>query len=297
MSPTFNRHFAISQLCSKEQKLKHYQSFAAHTFNDLETCKFDPKMYSRLKFGCDTAARKMGHELAEKFFNQHTDVLLANRIVVIASPYNYVRNAATVMTEHFIDRLNELLVFANGEHVEYSVIHRKVSYTADYGFLTKEKRRGLIDNDSFYMNHEYLRGKLLLFVDDVRITGTHEDKLREILLRDNVDNDAFFLYYGDYMGKRADIEGQLNFAAITCLQDYVDLTKEPYHHIIIRPIKYLLGQKTEDLVDVLHGFSDRKINDIYNGCLAEGYYKMPQYQKNFARIVAEKQKRSYNSNS
>jgi hypothetical protein len=244
-----------------------------------------------LKFGSDSAARKLGHELAVEFFQAHSDKLLANRSVVIASPYNHVHNAATVMTQHFIDRLNELLVFANGEHVEYSVVHRKVTYTADYGFMSKEKRKGLIDNDSFYLNRDFLEGKLLLFVDDVRITGTHEDKLVEILKRDNVPNEAMFLYYANYQGNSPDIEAALNFSGVRSLEDFVALTKEPHHHVIIRPIKYLLGQPPEVVSRVLGEFDDHIVSKMYHGSLAEGYYRIPHYQQNFALLVAETKRR------
>lgn len=272
--------------------MSNHQRFALHRFSELETAPFDPKMYSRLKFGSDSAARQMGHQLAIEFFSAHADLLLAHDVVVFASPYNYLKNAATVMTSHFIDRLNELLVFASGKHVDYSLVHRKVSYTADYGFLSKEKRRGLIDNDSFSMNREFIEGKLLLFVDDVRITGTHEDKLVEILDREQIANPVVFLYFAEYTGSRADIEGDLNFAAVRDMRDFVALTKEPNHHVIIRPIKYVLSRPVAELKDTLRGFEDDIIFAMYYGCLSEGYYKIPQYQQTFALLTAEKERRS-----
>lgn len=266
--------------------------FAVHQFTSLETAGFDPVTYSRLKFGSDSAAREMGYKLATEFFFAHGEKLLANEVVVFASPYNYIPNAATVMTKHFIDRLNELLVFAQGKHVDYSLVHRKVSYTADYGFLSKEKRRSLIDNDSFSVNRDFVKGKLLLFIDDVCITGTHEDKLREILVEENLDNSAVFLYFAEYRGNQADIEGALNFAGVKCLEDFVALTREKNHHVIIRPIKYLLSRSVEELKQSLPNFSDDMIFSMYYGCLAEGYYKIPSYQANFAILAAEKERRS-----
>lgn len=267
-----------------------YTRFSAHQFSDWMSAKFNPRMYSMLKFGSDEAARVFGHELATEFFAAHSDALLANRVVVIASPYNHIKNAATVMSMHFIDKLNELLVFAQGEHVEYTVVHRKVSYTADYGFLSKAKRRGLIDNDSFYLNRDFIQGKLLLFIDDIRITGTHEDKLREILTRDGIENDAMFLYYAEYHGNSPEIEAELNFAHIKTLDDYIALSKEPNHHVIIRPIKYILGQTAAVLKQLLPTLDRAHLNAIYHGCLAEGYYKIPAYQRAFGLIVAEKNK-------
>jgi hypothetical protein len=257
---------------------------AVHEFYDLETSKFSPERYSQLKFGSDSVAWAFGVELAEDTFEKYADVLLANRVVVIPSPYNHVENAATIMTGHFVNRLNHLLVQSNGSHVEYSVIHRKVSYINDYGFLSKEKRRGLIDNDSFYLNKDFYKDKLLIFVDDVRITGTHEDKLQQILEREGIKNRRMYLYYADYKGDNPTVEAQINFAGVRNVQDYLELAGEPGHHVIVRPIKYLLSLKEEEFDFAMNSLPFRKKQEIYHGALGEGYYKVPAYQINFNKL-------------
>lgn len=258
--------------------------FSAKTFSDLENASFSIESYSKMKFGCDRSAREMGYDLAESFFKTHAALVMSNRAVVIPSPYNIVPNAATIMTKHFVNRLNHLLVEANGTHVEYSIVHRKVSYVNDYGFLSKKDRKGLIDNDSFYLNRDFLEDKLLIFIDDVRITGTHEEKLVEILQRDNVTNPVAFLYFATYQGTKPDIEAALNFAGVANIADYVELSKQPNHHVIVRPLKYILSQKTEELERVLSLVDKSTLDEIYYGCLAEGYYTIPSYQRNFAVI-------------
>lgn len=264
-----------------------YISHAVHQFSALETANFSPIDYSYLKFGSNKVAKRMGHELADSLFAAHAGTLLANRVVVVSSPYNYVLNAATMMTNHFVDQLNSRLVFAGGEHVEYTVVHRKVSYTNDYGFLSKEQRRELIDGDSFYFNREFVDGKLILFIDDVRITGTHEEKLKEVLARDNLPNEAMFLYYASLTGPASpDIEGRLNFSGVQSVADFVQLTKEDGHRMIVRAIKYVLGLPTDQLTWVINALSDKSVSELYHGCLAEGYYKLPQYQQSFAVVVA-----------
>lgn len=274
--------------------MKHTR-FAVHNFSDLSTAPFQVQKYSKLKFGSNESAKAFGRELAEEFFQAHSDHLLANRCVVISSPYNHVKNAATIMTEHFVNHINALLVRASGQHVEYSVIHRKVTYTNDYGFLSKEKRKNLIGNDSFYFNTDYLKGKTLIFIDDVYITGTHEEKLIEEMNNLSLDNDAFFLYYAKYHGNSPDIEGQLNFSNINDIEDLVNLTKEPEHHVIIRPIKFLLSQSS--LGDSIGFFPSSFIEKVYFGCIAEGYYTIPAWQKNYSIIEQEFKKRNKNDQS
>jgi hypothetical protein len=258
---------------------------AVHNFSKIdESCPFDPIDYSFLKFGCRKVAKKFGYELAESFFAKHTEALISQECVVIPSPYNYVKNAATVMTEFFVERLNQLLAESCGKSVEYSTIHRKVSYTADYGFLSKEKRKQLLSNDQFYANSDFLAGKTLIFVDDVKITGTHEDKLLEII--DNYGlyepNGHFFLYFANYEGDTPDIESKLNFAGIKYTFDVVHMINQSTTDLIIRPIKYILS--TEHIDTVLNMMLPEKLEKIYKLALSEGYYKIPTYQQNLNAI-------------
>lgn len=258
---------------------------SVHKFSSLDNLPFQAGDYSKLKFGSDAIAKKFGYELADKVFADQAPLLLANKCVVIPSPYNYVQNAASIMARHMADRLNHHLVNANGVPVEWSVIHRKVSYTNDYGFLGKEQRRALIDNDEFHFNSDFVEGKVLLFVDDVVITGTHEEKLCEIMDKAKMTNPSLFLYYGE---AEKDIppetEAGLNFAGITSLEDYTKLTHEENHHIIVRPLKFLLSQPASALGDAIVQMSPQKIKELYHGCLGEGYHRIPSYQQNFGII-------------
>lgn len=266
-----------------------FATFAPHEFTSFNDITFSPRSYSFLKFGSDLAAKQMGYELAATFFAKHSAELMAMPSVVIPSPYNHVKNAATIMTEHFINRLNGLLVCANGTHLDSSIIHRKVSYTNDYGFLSKEKRRTLIDNDNFFINREFIKGKRLIFIDDVRITGTHEEKLIEVLQKRKIKNPTFFLYFASYNGQSPHIEAELNFAGINGVDEFIQLMKEPDHHVIVRPIKYLLSLSDQELKKVFKNATTKFITAMYHGCLGEGYYKIPSYQKNFELLTTHYQ--------
>lgn len=261
---------------------------AVHHFRTLDELQFNPVDYSRLKFGSDIVAKQFGYELADAVFAAYSEVLIANQCVVIPSPYNYVQNAASVMARHMTDRLNHLLAQTNGGCVEWSVIHRKVSYTVDYGYLPKEKRRALIDNDEFYFNDQFVDGKVLLFVDDIYITGTHEEKLREIMDKAGRNNRSFFLYYGQALpGVAPETEAALNFSGMKSLHEYLKLMEEPNHHTIVRPIKYILSRDPGELDVVLTQMKTGRLHELYHGALGEGYHKLPNYQKTFQMVREE----------
>lgn len=264
--------------------MRKHDRFAAHNFTGLTDLEFIPSEYSMLKFGSDSIARKYGYELAAKFFAAYSSLLLSNPCVVIPSPYNHVENAATIMTKHFINKINMLLTEANGEHVEYSIIHRKVTYTNDYGFLSKEKRKDLIDKDTFYFNRQFVEGKTLIFIDDVRITGSHEEKVISVMEDESLTNQAIFLYYGQYFGNSPDIEAQLNFSYVQEPRLYLSLVLQGKCHVIVRTIKYLLSLPMLEAAEVVAQLPIDIREQIYHGSLGEGYYKIPAYQKNFDLI-------------
>jgi hypothetical protein len=266
--------------------MRNSERYSVHEFDSLADSSLWVDDYSAMKFGSDDAARRFGYELADGFFAAHSAHLMANPCVVIPSPYNYIPNAATIMGRHFTDRLNHHLAHSQGTTAEWSIIHRKVSYTNDYGFLSKDQRRLLIDNDKFYFNDDFVEGKTLIFVDDVLITGTHEDKLVDIMDRAGMTNPSFFLYYAIYSegGTHPAIEAALNFAQVKSVEDYLALTRKPNHHIIVRPIKYLLSRPLEEFERVLAHFDPRVVSEIYHGALNEGYFKIPEYQPNFGAL-------------
>ena len=70
------------------------------------------------------------------------------------------------------------------------------------------------------------------------------------------------------------------------------MTEEKNHHIIVRPLKYLLSRNSFELEEVLNHFNDDIVYKLYHGCLAEGYYKIPSYQTNFKLLSDEKNRRN-----
>lgn len=264
--------------------LSKFNRTSVHKFSSLDDCPFNPVEYSKLKFGDDKIAKKYGYELADRMFAENSDQLLVNQAVVIPSPYNFIKNAATIMTQHFVSRLNHLLVQNQGSHVEFSVIHRKMSYVNDYGFLTQKKRESLIDGDVFYPIVDFYGGKLLVFIDDIFITGTHEAKMRRVIEAAGLKNKLLFGYYAIYQGNKPQIEADLNFAGVKEVEKLVATLRRPGNHIIVRPVKMLLTLEEKAYAKALQQLSRAFLLKVYHGALGEGYYRLPKYQKNFLAL-------------
>lgn len=260
------------------------RQFALHDFNHIDSASFDISGYSELKFGSDKAAKMFGYEMADKFFLEHHNTLITNKCVVIPSAFNVVKIASTILAYHFMNRLNDLLVTEDSDIVEWTTMHRSMSYISDYCTMSKKERERLLEGDKLYINQDYVKGKTLLFVDDVTITGTHEQKISKFLKDLRLNNKRIFCYCVKYQGSNPKVESLLNHAGIKTIDDYVKLVNEPNHHLVVRAIRFLLDQSNEKLKTALDKLDNKFIDKLYLACLAKEYHKIEEYRVNLETI-------------
>ena len=262
------------------------QQFAVHNFQHLHSASLNIRNYSALKFGSDRVARLFGYEMADKFYEEYYELLVNNRCVVIPSAFNMVKIASTILGHYFTNRLNDLLTRNGHDIVEWSTMHRSMSYIADYCTMTKETRQQMLNGDTLYINKDFIKGKVLLFIDDATISGAHQEKMEEFLKVSGINNDHVFLYYVRYHGKNASIENQLNRSGIRTIDDYIKLVSETNHHIVVRAIRFLLDLPLGDLEVALERLSDEFIYKLYFACLAKEYHMIGDYQEGFKLVKA-----------
>lgn len=252
--------------------------FAAHTFSE-EGVPFCPKTYSRMKFGCDESARQMGEDLALKFKAQINNVRdFSSTCILMSSPYNVVPNAASIMAEHFMHYTNEYLCETHRPPLQVSHIHRSQTYTADYGKMQHEERVRMLASDSFSINRDFTRGKTLVIVDDVRITGTHEKRLEDEFREHFVDNNRWYLYYANCENvKDASVEAALNFSEIKNIFDLAAAVSVGKWHVLIRPLKMILSSSTDELKQALSRFDPQYLQQVVYNSYAESYHLNPKF--------------------
>lgn len=261
------------------------QRLAVHRFSSLEGAPFDVGAYSRLKFGSDRVARRFGHAMAEAFFAAQRGAL-RQPCVVIPAPSTTVPVAATLLARHFTRRLNALLVGAGEAPVEWTQIHRNVSYADNYASLPHEERRRLLAIDRLSINRGFVAGKYLIFIDDCSITGAHEDKLSALLAEEGLDNPHAFVCFARYEGADAAIEHRLNHAAIQGARDLIALAAEPDHAVTTRALRLLLEHPEADFEALLRAAPARFIEDSFHAAIVKHYHLHGPYVANFKRLAA-----------
>jgi len=265
------------------------EKFSAFKVSDPKNFDFPAEKYSKFKFGSTNIAREFGYTLADRFINQLFKFSYTGTpIVVLPSAYSHIPTASYFMTIHFIDKLNQFL-FDNGfSPVETGKIHRSVTYREDYGDMTAGERYNLIKGDKFHIDEALLKNKILIFLDDIKITGTHERIIIKMLDDFNIQNHCYMLYFAELTdpGICPKTENYLNHFFVKEISDLNSIISQDDFEFNTRIVKYILNSNHESCRQFLQCQSQSFINELYFNALGNEYYKFPEYLANLLEIKA-----------
>lgn len=263
------------------------RKFSLHKIQDEKDLPFSAHSYSRFKFGCKTVARQFGHELGDRFtFKLHERLDLSKQIVVCSSPYCFIPTATFAMKDYFIQKLNEKLMRLGKPVVQETKIHRTITYKEDYGGLSADERMKLIGNDGFHIDKSFVEGKIILFLDDIRITGSHEKVILRMCEQFGLTNEIMFIYYAELTNTNIHpkIENDLNYAAVTNLIDLDRIIKNENFLLNTRTVKFILNSPMEQLIPFIQYQSVKMVRNIYHQSIGNSYHMIDDYKENFKFI-------------
>jgi PRTase ComF-like len=258
-------------------------NFSLHSIDNTDTFSFSPAAYSRFKFGDDAVAASFGTELAKGFIEKHADAaLFSNQAVVISSPYAFIPTATFAMKNYFVYELNNWLADNNLPVVQETKIHRTITYKEDYGELDAAARIKLIGNDSFHIDKSFLTGKILIFLDDIRITGSHERMICKMIADYGLTNHCFLLYFAELTNQAVhpSIENQLNYFSVKSITDLDVIIKSERFTFNTRIVKYILNNDPAAFTAFIRQQQPAFINMLYNLALGNSYHTIDVYMVN-----------------
>lgn len=259
------------------------KSYSLHKINENENCPFKEAEYSRFKFGDKSYAEKFAKELFAGFVNQFEDLILSREeIVILPSPYLSIPTASNFLCYYFKKELNSFL-FKNGKKASIeSKIYRNQTYVTDYGNLDFEERVKLISNDTYYIDRNFINDKLCIFVDDIKITGSHEHTVNKILNQYSVNGDFIFVYFAELINKdiHPKIENYYNYYAVKNVEDIVNIINSSYFQYNTRIVKYILSLNEEQFCFLIDNISEEKSNDLFHLAISNNYHQILEYKTN-----------------
>jgi hypothetical protein len=261
----------------------HHKVYSLHKIHSSTAFGFDAGDYSRFKYGDNAVAAAFGADLAKGFIE---DVLENDRpvkqIVVVSSPYAFIPTATFAMKNYFVFGLNSWLAENGLPVVQETKVHRTITYKDDYGALDAEQRMTLIGNDSFHIDAVFLKDKLLIFLDDIKITGSHERMISKMIKQYSLDNEVYMLYFAELANAdiHPNIENYLNYHDVKSIFDLDKIINSGSFAVNTRIVKYLLCYEHESFCIFLQNQTFKFMNELYNMALGNSYHTMDTYLQN-----------------
>jgi len=273
-------------------------SYSLHKIADKNNCPFSEAEYSKFKFGDSGIAEKFAEELFEGFIQKHQDLILAHdEIVILPSPYHSIPTASNYLSLYFKIRMNAYLYENNKKALSESKIYRNQTYTTDYGNLNFEDRVKLISNDTYYIDPNYINRKLCLFIDDIKITGSHEVTVKKILQEYDVKGEFVFLYYAELINKdiHPNIENYYNYFFVKDTDSLSAIMNADSFVFNTRTVKYILKLDREDLLQLLDKINPKLLMQLFNLAVSNNYHTIEDYKENLEYInQSTTNKKTYN---
>lgn len=263
--------------------------YSLHKITGIDSFTFNPAEYSRFKFGDGHIAESYGQDLANGFLAQHANELMSGRqVVILPSPYFAIPTASYAMAAAFKNTINRFLAINRLPVAEEAKIHRYKTYSLDYGELDADSRLNLILNDKYHLDSQFLKGKLLIFIDDIKITGSHElvirNLLKQFVLQDEI---AWFLYFAQLNGEHIHprIENDLNYHYVKSVHHLGSIINSGNFKVNTRIVKYILNAECtafEHFITQQTALFREQLADL---AISNGYHEMEEYKNNFLHLI------------
>ena len=262
--------------------------YSLHKVLEENHYPFDVSAYSRFKFGDTEAAEKFAEDLFEGFLKVFKEELLEQSdIMLFPSPYYAIPTASNFLCSFFKNKLNYFL-YENGKSACIEgKIHRTQTYSQDYGNMNYEERINLISNDTYYIDKHFIEGKFCIFLDDIKITGSHENTIDKILKEYDVNGEFIFVYFAELINKdiHPKIENHYNYFQIKTPKDLVELMNSEHYKFNTRITKYILMMNEEDFDFVIENISNFKKNEMLRLAISNNYHQVDEYIKNINKLI------------
>ncbi|MCW1149176.1 MULTISPECIES: phosphoribosyltransferase family protein [Flavobacterium] len=263
------------------------KSYSLHKITSKSNLTFNPSDYSWFKFGDKDFAKKFAKELFDGFIISNSKKILEqNEIIILPSPYLSIPTASNFLCFYFKEFLNKFLFENNKKAAIESKIYRNQTYVTDYGNLDFEDRVKLISNDTYYIDKEFINGKFCLFLDDIKITGSHEHTVNKILSQYNVKGDFYFLYFAELVNKdiHPNIENYFNYFSVKGIEEIIDVVNRDNFQFNTRIVKYILNLNEDELTLLLNSINSLRREELFLLSISNNYHQIREYNKNLTTI-------------
>jgi hypothetical protein len=254
--------------------------------NAVPPCPFLAPEYSRYKHGATAPAAAFAAALEDAFQGAYPHLAGAARLLIASSPYKYVPTAAHALACIFAHRLNQRRNFQDLPPARLIKIGRLQPSPGDYGQFSIEQRRALMRANSLSVDRTLLQDSHLVIIDDIKVTGAHQECLMDatsrlpLLSRTFLHIAKFFIPFPAVVDPM--IEDQLNHAHAKKLADLLEIIRSGDFAWNARLCRFLLSARNRaELSGFLTHVPDHFLFDLSQKSSGDGYDLMDAYRESY----------------
>jgi hypothetical protein len=282
--PTWDAQHPQLFLSTSRQALYHLR-WSGSAFVDQHGADFDALAYSRFKYGDGTIARAYANSLCTLFLQNYADWLGAEELPVFTgSAYKALPTAAQHILSAFVEELEDRCHLPNP--IEQLHIHRMELSETDFSYLSLERRKLALAKNRFALpSGESVDGRRVVVIDDIRVTGAHEDNLRQLLLTEGA-SEVYFLYVAEAdaisFATEPELEYRLNQCAVPNLEALLACVQSDDFRLNARVAGYLMRYPdSARLTQFFAQLHPLLLSELHTSMLAEGFQQIPAFAKNW----------------
>lgn len=262
---------------------------SAFGFDNVDNLLFNPKTYSKMKFGSRLASLECAQDTADAFIQFLKDNNITKPIVVAPSAYQEIPKSSFHIFKPFVNIVNRWLFENDRPILTTTRIRSNHVYNVDYAKLIQKDREELIGKDKWKFNCDVLDDVHFIIMDDLRMTGNLEKVVLQQIENSCISKstDVHLLYFAENtaVGKIPDnFESDLNHAAIGNYVDFINLiVAEGKVDWNIRNIKYVLELKDWEMYNFIEAVGTKIPNFLtffYDLVIQSNCISAPKYQPN-----------------
>lgn len=266
----------------------HLQTAADGSLVNQDGVPFDLRTYSKMKFGSLDAARDMGLEMGEFLLESAPDFMLNEAPICAPFMYRHIPSAAHTIARYAFARIN-----AERAHEGLDRVHTRQLYIGhqpkdDYSKLSHTDRARYFRESNLRLITDSLDGFNLMLLDDIKITGTYENIVRDLTRPYDIAC-AMHAYWAvvdpEEAANNPAIENMINSSAGSDLSLIQEIIDEGELEPTLRTIKLVLAHEDQaELRHFLSGIPSSVLLKLYESAAGAGADIKKRYEDNYIML-------------
>jgi hypothetical protein len=242
--------------------------------------------FSRFKHGASAPAWRFGRQLARTLLAGSAELVHADRLVVTASCYKVVPLASVALARVVAHRLNRERAESGRAPLVWTQFYRDQLIEGDYSMMSLAQRQDFIATDVIRIDEAVLAGAAVLVIDDLRVTGFHEDRLASVLTTAGVPV-ATFAYLVTIDGRDdPTVEQRMNTTTVDGVDALLPLAGGAGFILNSRVCKLILGAPPTDVERLVAALPTGLLAELVAALEGNGYAVMSRYRAAYDLMVA-----------